>query len=89
MSRPIRREIPPQAQLLAFIEGLGVELNTDLKEDTPLLTSGLFDSLALFRLVQWIEQEVGAPLDPTTFDIVEEWNTVTDILAFIRQHRSA
>jgi acyl carrier protein len=76
------------AQLISFIKGLKVELNGELKEDTPLMTSGLFDSLALFELAQWIERNIGAPVDPATFDLLEDWNTIADIINFIEQRRS-
>jgi acyl carrier protein len=74
-------------RLTAFIEGLDVELNGDLKEDTPLIESGLFDSLALVQLAAWIEQEIDRHVDLTAFDLSKEWNTIADILSFIEKHR--
>jgi len=56
--------------------------------DTPLIASGLFDSLALFNLVVWIEQQVGAPIDPTAVDLAKEWDTVDDIVRFIERRRN-
>ncbi len=55
--------------------------------DTPLIHSRLLDSLALFHLVEWIEREVGGPLDPSTFDFASDWNTVEEILDFIEKRR--
>ena len=37
------------------------------------------------RLAIWIEEEVGHPLNPGTFDLATEWNTVSDIVAFIKR----
>lgn len=74
-------------RLIAFLEGLDVELKVELTEETSLITSGLFDSMALFQLAIWIEQELGVPLDLTELNLVEEWNTIADILNFIEKHR--
>lgn len=55
----------------------------------PLVSSGLFDSLALFLIVEWIEEETGGPVDPSSFDLVEEWDTVPRILAFVERRLAA
>jgi acyl carrier protein len=72
--------------LIAAIQGWGVDLG-EIKDDTPLLRSGLFDSLALFNLVVWVEEQIDAPVDPTTFDLLKEWDTVADIVIFIENRR--
>ena len=77
----------PQDELLALIESWNLKLDGDLNADTPLIASGLFDSLALFNLVFWIEQQVGSPIDPTALDLATEWDTVNDILRFIERQR--
>ncbi|MGH7799580.1 MAG: phosphopantetheine-binding protein [Thermodesulfobacteriota bacterium] len=76
-------------RLLAFIKELDVELNYDLKEDTSLVKSGLFDSLALFNLALWVEREIDTQVDLTTFDLSKEWDTIADILNFIEKHRGS
>ena len=80
--------MPLQKRLVEFIEKQDVELNGELKRDTALITSGLFDSMSLFNLAAWIEQEIGKPVDPTTFNLLEEWNTIADIVKFVEKHRS-
>lgn len=60
-----------------------------MTDETSLLRSGLFDSTALFHLVDWIERRVGAPVDPTSLDLVEQWDTVPRILEFIERRRGA
>ena len=77
----------PQDELVAAIESWDVKLDGELKADTPLIGSGVFDSLALFNLVFWIEQRIGAPVDPTALDLAKEWDTVNDILRFIERQR--
>lgn len=76
-----------QQELLRLIESWDLKLGGELTPDTPLIRSGLFDSLALFNLVQWIERQIGAPVDPTTLDLVEEWDSVKDIVQFVELHR--
>ena len=63
-----------------------MELDGELNEDTPLITSGLFDSLALFDLASWIEKQVNRPVDPASFNLVEEWNTISNIVNFIQKN---
>jgi acyl carrier protein len=75
-----------QNRLITFIKKQNVELNCDLNENTSLIKSGLFDSLAFFNLALWIEQEIGAKMDFTTFDLSEEWDTIDGILKFIEKN---
>lgn len=76
-----------QNRLITFIKGQNVELNCDLNENTSLIKSGFFDSLALFNLAIWIEQEIGARIDITEFDLSEEWDTIANIINFIQKRR--
>lgn len=73
-------------RLVTFIKELNLELNGELKDDTSLIKSGLFDSLALFNLAVWVEQEINLNLDLTAFDLVKEWDTIADVLNFIERH---
>lgn len=74
-------------QLIAFIEGLEVELDGELQHDTSLIKSGLLDSLALLQVAGWIEHEIGTEADLTAFDLANEWDTIPDILNFIEKNR--
>ena len=74
-------------RLVALIRSWNLELNEDLRDDTPLITSGVFDSTALFNLVLWVEQQIGSTIDPTSFDLIEEWNTIADVVSFIERKR--
>jgi acyl carrier protein len=69
--------------LLAFLTDQGVELGP-ADDGEPLIESGRLDSLALFNLVLWIEERIGMPIDPTAFDVAQEWACVRDIVAFVR-----
>jgi acyl carrier protein len=75
----------PKRELLRFLRGLDLPPSAEITEETSLLRSGLFDSLALFHLTDWIEKRLGAPIDPSTIDLVEEWDTVPRILDFLRR----
>jgi acyl carrier protein len=75
-------------ELLAFLDGQGVELPAGAPDEEPLF-EGRLDSLALFNLVIWIEERLGAAIDPTAIDIAQEWRSVRDILAFVAARTSA
>lgn len=59
-----------------------------IDESSALITSGLLDSVALFNLSLWVEERIGRPLDPTGFDLANEWNTVASVVAFVERQRS-
>jgi acyl carrier protein len=58
-------------------------------DDTSLVRSGLLDSHALFRMVLWVEEQTGQPLDPTTMSIADELDTVEGVLRFVEARRRA
>jgi hypothetical protein len=58
-----------------------------LADDTPLITSGLVESLTLLNVALWVETKVGSAVEITSFDLAAEWDSVSDILAFIERHQ--
>ena len=68
------------------MEELDLELDDKLKEDTPLIKSGILDSLSLFKLAAWVEQNVGIQVDLREFNLIEEWDTIADILNFVERY---
>ena len=76
-------------RLLALIESWDLPFEGPVLEDTPLITSGMLDSQALFNLMLWIEEQIGSTVDPTAVDVAEAWNTVADVVTFIEQRRRA
>lgn len=76
-------------RLVALIAGWDLEFDGPLLDDTPLITSGMLDSQALYNLMLWIEEQIGSPVDPTAFDVVEAWDTIADVVAFVEQRRQA
>ena len=74
-------------QLLERIRSWNLEIEGPLRDDTALITSGIFDSQALFNLMLWIEEQIGRPIDPASLDLVGEWNTIGDVVGFIERMR--
>ncbi|HEX6790793.1 MAG TPA: hypothetical protein VF247_05750 [Candidatus Krumholzibacteria bacterium] len=64
-------------------------LASGIARDTPLLTSGRVDSVALFQLLLWIEGRIGRPLDVTTIDMPAQWDTIDLIVAFVEREKRA
>jgi acyl carrier protein len=75
-------------ELVALIRTWNVDLGADIHDDTPLITSGVLDSLALWNLVLWVEQQIGAALDPASLDLVAEWDTVASLVRFVERRRA-
>lgn len=59
------------------------QLPEPVTDETSLIRSGLLDSLALYRLMLWVEEQIGEPLDPTGVDIREELDSVEGVLRFV------
>ncbi len=72
-------------KLIEVIQTSGGGWDEDLTDDMSLIKSGKLDSLGLFNLVMFIEREIGRKVDFTAFDLATEWDTIKDILRFIRK----
>ena len=59
-----------------------------LADDTPLITSGLMESVTLLNVALWVETKVGSEVDITSLDLAAEWDSVSDILTFVETHRA-
>jgi len=75
-------------ELITALAGWSAALSGGLERDTPLLSSGRLDSVALFQLVLWIEGQIARPVDVTAIDMTAEWDTVDLILAFVDREKS-
>jgi acyl carrier protein/GNAT superfamily N-acetyltransferase len=71
-------------ELIECIKDWGCVLPSEIDDNSSLITSGLLDSLALFNLTLWIETKTGHRLDPTSLNVANEWDSITNILRFIR-----
>jgi len=72
-------------RLVAVIESGDYERNGSLRDDTSLIKSGRLDSLGLYSVALFIEQEIGQKLDISSFDLASEWDTIREILDFIQR----
>ena len=73
-----------RTELLRNLGSWGVVLEEG-DADAPLITSGRLDSVALFSLSLWIEEQTGRPVDPSSVNIISEWDTVTRIVDFVQR----
>jgi acyl carrier protein len=64
------------------------ESRANLREDTPLRTSGILDSIATLNLINFIEQEFGIQVEAHETGI-ENFDRIRDIVAFINRKRAA
>jgi len=79
--------VQPEARagLIDFLKSRDVLLPESWDDDTSLIRSGILDSLALLELILWLEERLGRRLDPTTFELADELDTVRGILDFLAQ----
>ena len=64
------------------------ESPANLRNDTPLRTSGILDSLATLALISFIEERFGIEVEAHETDI-DNFDRIDDIVAFIRRKRAA
>ncbi|MGH7889562.1 MAG: hypothetical protein ACRENF_03325 [Thermodesulfobacteriota bacterium] len=72
----------------AKIKDSGKSIPGEFNDNTPLITSGLLESLHLLELALLVEEEVRVPLDLTTLDFITEWDTIDSILNFVKSYRT-
>ncbi len=71
--------------LSEFLPG---ESPSNLRDDTPLRTSGILDSVATLRLVSFVEEEFGIEVEAHEAG-VENFDRIEDITAFVERKRSS
>ena len=60
----------------------------NLLDDTPLRTSGLVDSMAMLRIVSFLEEKFGIEVDAYEAS-VENFDRIDDIAAFVHRKLAA
>jgi acyl carrier protein len=70
--------------LTRFLPG---ESPANLRDDTPLRTSGILDSLATLSLITFIEEQYGIEVEAHETD-VDNFDRIRDMVAFIERKRS-
>jgi acyl carrier protein len=59
-----------------------------VRDDTPLRTSGILDSMGLLRLVSLVEEKFG--IEVSAYDAgIENFDRIDDIAAFVQRKRAA
>jgi acyl carrier protein len=58
----------------------------ELKDDTPLITGGVLDSIATLKLVLFLEERYGVTLEAHEVD-PEHLNTTVDIARLVRSKK--
>ena len=76
-----------RGELRALILEFAPECEAELADDTPLITSGLIESVTLLNVALWVETQIESGVEITAFDLAAEWDSVSDILTFIEKHR--
>ena len=80
MNDEIRRYI-----LTEFLPG---ESDANLRDDTPLRTGGVLDSMATLKLVAFVEQTYGIEVDAHEAGI-DNFDCIRDIAAFVARKRAS
>ena len=72
-----------QYVLTQFLQGEKME---NLQDDTPLLTSGIVDSVGMLRMIAYLENRFGIEVDAHDAT-VDNFDRIGDIAAFIESKR--
>jgi acyl carrier protein len=78
--------MPTRETLRNFLRELLAEYGetADFSDDTSLVISGMLDSLAVLRIVVFLEQEFGLDLSDQGFD-QNDFDSVTSIMQMIKR----
>ena len=61
---------------------------SSVRDDTPLRTSGILDSMGLLRLVGLVEEKFG--IEVSAYEAgIENFDRIDDIAAFVQRKRAA
>jgi acyl carrier protein len=83
--RPDRGRL--REQLRALIDELARPDGEPIDDDAPLISSGRLESIALLNVALWVEEQIDAAVEITSFDLAAEWDSVAQILEFVEKHR--
>src|SRR5947207_12487022 len=78
-----------KASLKAFIlnEYLPGEDPAALTDTTPLMTTGILDSIAVLKVVTFLENQFGITIGPREA-VVENMNTISDITRLVKAKKA-
>ncbi len=81
---PDRETGEVEARLIEFIEGQLLSPGTTVGRLDDLLSGELLDSVAVLRLAAFVEEELGAPMQPADF-VIETFQNVTVLAEYVRR----
>ena len=58
-----------------------------LTDDTPLMTTGILDSIAVLKVVTFLENQFGITIGPREA-VVENMNTISDITRLVKAKKA-
>jgi acyl carrier protein len=70
-------------------EVIGQDAASELHDDTPLINSGILDSISLLRLIRFLEDEYQVEVPVADVVNLSSFGTVANILAFMESLRVA
>jgi GNAT superfamily N-acetyltransferase len=73
-----------RSELLELVQG-SLHESIVLDDRTPLISSGLLDSVGLFAVICWVEQQTRREVDATAIDFAAEWDSIGQILSFVER----
>jgi acyl carrier protein len=77
------------AEVRVFLAALPLKIEAPIGDDDPLISSGLLDSMMLFRLYQEVENRAGRQLNPLELNFEAQWDTIVSIAEFIDEIRDS
>jgi acyl carrier protein len=82
------RDITTSIRNFILTKYLPGESPENLRDDLPLRTSGILDSLATLGLISFIEEEFNIEVEAHETDI-DNFDRLDDIVAFVERKRAA
>jgi acyl carrier protein len=71
------------AELIEYLERIAIDPSVEFTADTAIFGTGVFDSLALVQIVEWVETKTGSRIDASEVDFQNEWLTIGRIATFV------
>ena len=81
------QSIKEQIRQYILTEFLPGESPANLKDDTPMRTSGVLDSMATLQLVTFVEERFGIEVEAREAG-VENFDSINSIAAFVERKRT-
>jgi acyl carrier protein len=81
-------EIAETVRQFILTKYLPGESPANLRDDLPLRTSGVLDSMATLALISFIEQQYGIEIEAHETD-VDNFDRIQDIVAFVQRKLAA